>query len=369
VRRLHDAGVRVLLWQIPLVPTDRGDAGQIAADVAAMQEQGLCIRDADGSPHHNRGWWFPGALIPDFTSEAVRAWWRERRRYLVEEMGIDGFKTDGGEHPWGHDLRYADGTSGSKTNNRFPVLFAQTFHELFQATGTDGITFSRAGFTGSAMFPCHWAGDDDSTWDGLRASIRAGLSAGVAGIWFWTWDLAGFSGPVPDAELYLRAAAVSVFCPLMQYHAEYNHHRLPSNDRTPWNIAERTGEPHVLRGFRRFAELRHRLVPYLERQTQASLRTSKPLMRPLCFDHPDDEAVWEVPLQFQLGDDLLVAPVTEEGRHHVRAYLPAGEWVDCFSCAAHTGPVWVERDVPIDQVAVFRRAGASALGDAFLDLP
>lgn len=362
VERLHKQGVRVLLWQIPLVPTDRGDSGQIAADVHALQAQGLCVRDVDGSPHRNRGWWFPGALIPDFTNPQARQWWRDRRRYLVDEIGIDGFKTDGGEHPWGHDLVYADGTTGAESNNRFPVLFAQAFHELFTEAGRDAVTFSRAGFTGSAAFPCHWAGDDDSTWDGLRAAIRAGLSAGVAGIYFWTWDLAGFSGPIPDAELYLRAAALSAFCPIMQYHAEFNHHQMPNGDRTPWNIAERTADASVLTVYRRFAELRQCLVPYLAAQAERSISSGRPLMRPLCFDYPDDAEIWSAPLQFQLGDDLIVVPVTEAGHTQVNVYLPEGQWIDCYSGLRLDGPVRHIRKVPIDEIAVYCRAPAFSSG-------
>lgn len=372
VARLHEQGVRVLLWQIPLIPTDRGDDGQVAADVRSIVDQERCVRDADGAPHRNRGWWFPGALLPDFTNPSVRAWWRDRRRYLIEEVGIDGFKTDGGEHPWGHDLRYHDGTRGDETNNRFPVLYAQTFHELFDTVGATAVTFSRAGFTGAAAFPCHWAGDDDSTWDGLQAAIRAGLSAGVAGIYFWTWDLAGFSGPIPDADLYKRATAMSAFCPIMQYHAEYNHHRVPSGDRTPWNIAERTGDPTVLAVSRRFAELRRRLVPYLVEQSIRSIASGKPLMRPLCFDHPDDPDIWRSPLQFQLGDSLVVAPVTEPGTSEVDVYLPPGDWIDCFTGAAVGAPGRHRRNVSHMEIAVFARAAdfrSGVLDGVFAGLP
>ncbi len=45
--------------------------------------------------------------------------------------------------------------------------------------------------------------------------------------------------------------------------------------------------------------------------------TGKPLMRPLFFDHPHDARVWDWPRQWQLGDDLLVAPVTEPGHDHL----------------------------------------------------
>ncbi len=68
VDELHDAGVRVLLWQIPLIPTDRGQDGQVGADLATMASRGYAVREADGSPHRNRGWWFPGALLPDWTN-------------------------------------------------------------------------------------------------------------------------------------------------------------------------------------------------------------------------------------------------------------------------------------------------------------
>ncbi|MCY7405583.1 MAG: hypothetical protein LH475_13345 [Cryobacterium sp.] len=57
-----------------------------------------------------------------------------------------------------------------------------------------------------------------------------------------TFGRAGFAGEIPDAELYLQAMAASAFVPIMQYHSEFNHHRTPSVDRTPWNIAERTGD-------------------------------------------------------------------------------------------------------------------------------
>jgi alpha-glucosidase (family GH31 glycosyl hydrolase) len=347
VDELHAAGVKVLLWQIPLVPTDRGSTGQVAADLSTMEERGYAVREADGSVHRNRGWWFPGALLPDWTNPEARRWWLDKRRYLVEDLGIDGFKTDGGEHPWGHDLRYFDGSRGDAANNLFPVWYAAAYQELAP------VTFSRAGFTGSAAFPAHWAGDEDSTWEGFRASITAGLTAGVGGIFFWSWDLGGFSGEIPDAELYLRSAAAACFAPVMQYHSEFNHHRTPSHDRTPWNIAERTGDPSVLTVFRRFAKLREDLVPYLVEQARRSVGTGRPLMRPLFFDHPGDERVWRFPLQYRLGDDLLVAPVTAPGATAWRVYLPAGEWVDYFTGERHTGPVTVDRPVPLDEIPVY----------------
>jgi hypothetical protein len=135
----------------------------------------------------------------------------------------------------------------------------------------------------------------------------------------------------------------------MQYHSEFNHHRHPSADRTPWNIAERTGDPIVLDAFRRFASLRERLVGYLVEQS----RLGRPLMRPLCFDFPHDARVWDFPLQYQLGDDLLVAPVTEPDMQTWSVYLPAGQWRDIFTGTVHSGPTVVHRNVPRDEIPVY----------------
>jgi alpha-glucosidase (family GH31 glycosyl hydrolase) len=366
VDELHRRGVRVLLWQIPLVHANRGQA---RLDRETMVRRRYCVRLADGRPYRNRGWWFPGALMPDFSNPEASAWWIAKRRYLVEEVGVDGFKTDGGEHAWGTDLRYADGSDGGETNNRYPVLYAAAYHELMRALGLAPVTFSRAGFTGSQAYPCHWAGDEDSTWEAFRASISAGLTAGAGGIVFWSWDLAGFSGEVPSPELYLRAAAAACLSPIMQYHSEYNHHRKPSRDRTPWNVAERTGDPDVIPLFSRFVRLRERLVPYLAEQGRRSLETGKPLMRALFFEVDDDERIWQFPEQYFLGDDLLVAPVTEPGATTRRVYLPAGRWLDPWSKETVAGPAVVERDAPLSRIPVFvAGARATALAGLFDDL-
>jgi alpha-glucosidase (family GH31 glycosyl hydrolase) len=173
---------------------------------------------------------------------------------------------------------------------------------------------------------------------------------------YWSWDLAGFSGPVPDAELYLRATAAAAFMPIMQYHSEFNHHRLPLRDRTPWFVAETNADPGVVDVFRRYATLRERLVPYLAEQARLAIDTGSPLMRGLFFDHADDPRIWEFPGEFQLGDALLIHPVTAPGASTWSTYLPVGDWVDVWTGEPLLGGRVVERDVPRDVVPVYARA-------------
>jgi alpha-glucosidase (family GH31 glycosyl hydrolase) len=144
----------------------------------------------------------------------------------------------------------------------------------------------------------------------------------------------------------------------MQYHSEFNHHRSPSRDRTPWNIAERSGEPRVIDVTRGFVELRERLLPYLTSEASKAIRAGTSLMRPLYFDYPSDPEVWDHPLQWMLGDDLLVAPVLEPGVRSWDVYLPDGDWVDAFTGLAVEGGQVVSRVVPIDELPVYVRASA-----------
>ncbi|MGW0485117.1 glycoside hydrolase family 31 protein [Nonomuraea sp. NPDC003214] len=351
VDELHERGVKVLLWQIPLQKTRPHPRHQAAVDARQLVERGYGVKEADGRPYRNRGWWFPLALMPDLSSARVRDWWTAKRAYLVDEVGIDGFKTDGGEHAWGHDLRYADGRRGDDGNGLFPVHYARAFGDLLRRHGKAPVTFSRAGFAGSQAHGAFWAGDEDSTWEAFRSSIRAGITASACGIVYWGWDLAGFSGPVPDAELYLRAAGAAAFMPIMQYHSEFNHHRTPIRDRTPWNVAAQTGDERVIPVFRRLVEVRERLVPYLAEQARRAL-DGAPLMRGLFFDHPGDPAVWRRPLQFKLGDALLVAPVTDPDVSEISVYLPEGDWVDAWTGRPLGGGREVVLPAPLDRPPV-----------------
>ncbi len=362
VEDLHAQDIHFVLWQIPLLKMRPHPTGQARRDADAAVSRGYVIQEEapDGSlrPYRNRGWWFPLALMPDLTDAEAARWWTDKRRYLVEQVGVDGFKTDGGEHAWGRDLVYRDGTRGDEGNNRFPVAYAAAYGALLRDCGKAPVTFSRAGYAGSQAHGAFWAGDENSTWDAFRWSMNAGLNAAACGIVYWGWDIAGFSGEVPDPELYLRAAAASAFVPIMQYHSEFNHHRTPSRDRTPWNIAERWQDDRVVPIFRRFVLLRESLLPYLAAQAHRTVATDRPLMRPLYFDHPADPSVWRDDPEWMLGDDLLVSPVVRPGARTWVTYLPEGRWWDPWSDDWIDGGRDVERPAPLDAIPLFVREGA-----------
>lgn len=355
---LHCQGTRIFLWQIPVLKKMARDHLQHQLDESHMLEQGFCVKESDGRPYHVRPFWFHEGLVLDFTNPQAVEWWLRKRQYLLTELGVDGFKTDGGEHLFGRELRFADGHRGDELWNVYPNLYVGAYHQFARSLGREIITLSRAGFTGAQAFPCHWAGDEDSTWEAFRASILAGLSAGISGISFWGWDIGGFSGRIPTAELYLRSTAMAAFCPIMQYHSEHSARQQPCRDRTPWNIGARAGDPQVVPVYRKYANLRLNLLPYLYSEAAKGTERGLPLMRALCVEHPDDEHWREFPYQYYLGDQLLVAPVVESGVDASRVYLPAGAWYDFWTGRLVPGGQGIDCPAPIDQIPVFAKAGA-----------
>ncbi len=355
---LHERGVRVLLWQIPILK-DFGAHAQHAADVAYARDEELVVQIGDGEAYPNRGWWFSGGNVIDFTNSESREWWFAKRAWLLDELGVDGFKTDGGEHLWGEDVVTAADERGHVAANMYPTHYLAAYHSFLTSHDHDQpMLFSRAGFTGAQAFPAHWAGDEDSTWAAYRASLTAGLSAGLSGIGYWSWDIAGFSGPIPSSELFQRGTAMGAFSPIMQYHSEHNEHRVPSVDRTPWNIAEQTDDPAVHSTYRWFARARMNLVPYLEAVGLETAGTGMPMLRAMLLHFPHDPVAVGIDDQYLLGPDLIVAPVLEEGATSRRVYIPEGSWWSLWNGVSYQ-PGWHEVSAAVDEIPVFVRGGVA----------
>lgn len=359
IAELHRRGIRLVLWQIPVLKQVEEPHAQHDLDRQWAMEHRYCLHHVDGSPYRVRPLWFQEALLLDPSHPEARDWWLSKRAYLLDDLGVDGFKTDGGEHLWSSQVIMDNGARGEAAMNLYPNLYIGMYHQLMRERGRRPLTFSRAGFTGAHTIPCHWAGDENSTWPAFRASLLAGLNAALSGIIFWGWDIGGFSGEIPDAELYLRGTAMATFCPIMQYHSELNFHQKPSRDRTPWNIAERTGHPEVIDIYRHFAHLRLKLIPYLQSEAQYCVANAEPLMRPLFLNWPEEAEAWAIDDQYMLGRSLLVAPVMDPGAISRHLYLPPGEWIDIWTNQAYPGGSRLEVVAPLDRIPVFRRPGYS----------
>ena len=363
VKAIRDAGLRTVLWQIPVIKHEwDGEAGEaLEQDTREAIEKGYAVKTEDGTPYHVTEKWFHYSLLPDFTNPEAVSWWFHKREYLLR-MGVEGFKTDGGEFLFDKSARLHDGTSGLHAHNLYPLQYAKAYHDFMRAQGVNGVTFSRAGYTGAQTVPIHWAGDQMSEWGEFQSQLRAGLSAGLSGVLFWGFDIGGFAGPIPDAELYLRATAMGCFCPVMQWHAEPRWGQFKggmgesyNNDRSPWNLAEKLGDSGLLQTACRYAVLRESLRPYLWQEAQYCVAAGRPMMAHLLLDFPGDKKCWDVHDQYMLGRNLLVAPITEKGAVERIVYLPKGQWQDFFTGEQFSGGREITTRCSRDFIPVYKR--------------
>jgi len=366
VKDIRAAGLHLVLWQIPVVKHEwnKEPGPNLTEDVREALEKGYCVRRPDGAPYRIPEYWFHNSLLMDFTNpEAVR-WWFGKRKYLLD-MGVEGFKTDGGEFLYEKAARLYDGSTGLTACNLYPMQYVGAYHKFLKDSGVDGVTFSRAGYAGAQALPIHWAGDQLSLWSEFQAQLTAGISAGLSGVLFWSFDIGGFAGELPPKELYLRATAMGCFSPVMQWHAEpragqffATQDEAASNDRSPWNLARYFGDPSIVCLARFFAVLREKLLPYLTQEARFCAESARPMMAHPCLDFPEDPLCWAAEGQYMLGRALLVAPVTEEHAEGRKAYLPEGRWEDFFTGEIHEGGKWTDCRCDLTRLPVFERIGA-----------
>ncbi|KGX90824.1 glycosyl hydrolase family 31 [Pontibacillus marinus BH030004 = DSM 16465] len=354
---LHENGLKAILWQIPIQKyLNRQHHPQKDNDEAFMIEQGYTVKDESGNPYRMPEGWFKESLLMDFTNPDGTKWWFDKRQYLLD-IGVDGFKTDGGEFVFGRHTTFYNGSTGHDMRNQYPNDYIESYYRFAtEHHQGDALTFSRAGYTGAQTMPAHWAGDERSTFDAFRNSLIAGLSSGMSGISMWGWDLAGFNGDIPTVELFIRSAQMAAFCPIMQYHAESKAEF--NQDRTPWNIADRTGDERAVSGYRYYANLRMNLLPYIYNEAEKATIAGNPLMKTLFMEYPSDTKVYDIFDQYLFGEDLMVAPIIEEGREERDVYFPKGEWIQLFTNECVTGPCFRKVKASLMDIPVYVKRGS-----------
>ncbi|MBE6753456.1 MAG: hypothetical protein E7559_03760 [Ruminococcaceae bacterium] len=289
------------------------------------------------------------------------------------KYGIHNFWLDQSEpevHPQQYDnLRYYLGNGGQMTM-LYPYYYAKTFYDGLRSEGeTDPVSLIRCAYPGIQKFGAVvWNGDIPSTWQALRESVVSGLSMAVCGVPWWTTDIGGFHSGDPQTddfkELIVRWFQFGLFSPVMRAHGvrikpEGQKDRHPGllepagGDNELWSFGERNYP--ILRDL---VVLRDKLKPYILRTAENTARTGEPIMRPMFFDFPDEEACWQLSDQYMFGSDILFAPIMQFGQTSRQVYLPKGRWVRTTDGSVHVGGCTVTCTAEIDQFIAFVREGA-----------
>jgi hypothetical protein len=180
----------------------------------------------------------------------------------------------------------------------------------------------------------------DGNWPDLHASLRHGLTAGLAGQSFWVHPIGGITQPLP-ATLYLRWLQWATFSPVFLLHGNQPHE--------PWLYDDETA---AIARF--YFQVRARLQRHLQGWGQVATDQAIPIVRPMLWDHADDPVTHQLDDQYLLGPDLLVAPILTTNSQRA-VYLPDGHWKDLWTGTIHAGPTWHRVTAPRQQIPLFVR--------------
>ena len=316
--KFHSAGMRLVANLKPCLLDDH------PAYPAMKEAHAFIEHEGTNEPVVEPYWDGQGAHL-DFTKRTAIDWWQSQLREQILAKGI--------EIGWNDNNEYAIGAEDAVSacfGRPIPIHRSKPLHALLMTRATfeaqldwqrlqdpsnqtaHAFTVTRAGPPGIQRYAQTWSGDNTTSWASLKWNIRTGLQMSLSGMFNVGHDVGGFFGPLPDPELFLRWVQACALNPRMVMNSWK-----PNNvSNVPWM------HPSVTDGVRSAIELRYQLMPYLWACFEAASRDAVPIIRPTFYNFPDDERCLLDSDDFMLGQDMLVAPIVEQGAGSRDVYLP-----------------------------------------------
>ena len=329
-RELHDMNTKLVVSVWPTVSED-------SENYRHMRENNMLMLTARGSdkvfPFY--GWQAEIDVTNPQTREFV--WSKIKENYI--DNGVDALWFDVAEpeiSPSHFDNLIWNKGRGDMVALLYPYYYSKLAYDGFRAMGrNDIVTLIRCAYTGSQKFgSLVWSGDIASTFESLRHQICGALNMSMCGIPWWNTDIGGFYGADITSdyfkELIVRWFQFGLFSPVMRLHGSRVHH----GERTA-GIKEPSGDPNelwsfgedVFRTLKELVMLRERLRPYIKKQMHIASVKGYPVIRPMFFEYPQDSVCYGIGDQYLFGDDILFAPIFQQGQTERTVYLPDDNWI------------------------------------------
>ncbi len=314
----------------------------------ALAAKGMLTKNAAGEINDVTTWVGEAGMF-DVANPDTRRWLRERYRTLTDE-GVTGWWGDLGEpevHP--ETIVHANGETTREYHNEYGNVWSSIIYDLFNDEYPDTrlMTLMRGGTAGLqrySVFP--WSTDVSRSWGGLQPQVKIMLNSGMSGLGYMSHDVGGFAidpEHPTDPELYVRWLQLGVFSPVLRTHAQ--------------KFAEPYHYPQYTSLLRDLIKMRYRWLPYNYTLAYENSAKGYPLVRPLNFT--DKSAADSLTDEYMWGNEVLVAPVIQQGAVKRSVYLPAGKWIDWNNPAVdYTGPVDFSYKAPLDIIPLFIRNGS-----------
>ena len=345
IENLNNDGFKLVTIIDPGVKVDKGykiyDEGL---------ENNYFATDKNGIVYTN--WVWPGnSVFPDFMNSEVRKWWANNQK-IMTDYGVSGIWNDMNEPasfngPLPDDVKFnEDGKiiDHKEVHNIYGHMMDKaTYEGIKKSTNKRPFVVTRACYSGTQKYSTVWTGDNQSTWEHLRMSVPMLMNLGLSGMSFCGTDVGGF-GYDCTPELLSRWVQVGAFTPLFR-----NHTTIYSRDQEPWAFDKITEDIN-----RKYIKLRYKLIPYMYDIFYKGEQSGLPIMRPLMLHYQNDHKTYEINDQFLFGENIMVAPVLEQGKQARMIYLPKGDkWIDYWTKEVFNGGQYIVKETPLDVCPIY----------------
>lgn len=322
---LHEMGFKVMLWICPFVSPD-------SRIYRKLRDEGLLLKEKNGNAAILR-WWNGASGLLDFTHPDAVKWFEEQMDYLVEEYGADGFKLDAGDTRYYTDLvAHKDVTPNEHTRlyGEFGLKYPLNEYRANYKLGNQPLVERLR--------------DKGHSWDDLQKLIPHILLQGIAGYAFTCPDMIGggeytafLNNDRLDQKLIVRSAQVHALMPMMQFSV------------APWRVLD----TEHLAAVKKAVEIRQQHKDLIIDLAKSSAYNGEPIVRSMEYVFPH-QGYAKVKDQFLLGDDILVAPLIENGTSQRQVIIPKGKWEDSKGNKIN-GPKTLTIDVALDELPYYKR--------------
>jgi alpha-glucosidase (family GH31 glycosyl hydrolase) len=236
-----------------------------------------------------------------------------------------------------------------------PLWLLNHYHYLdIQRSGKRGLILSRYSGAGSHRYPIGFSGDSIISWDSLAFQPYFTATASNIGYGWWSHDIGGHMMGTYDEELQIRWIQFGVFSPIMRLHSSacvFNH-------KEPWSYSP--GTEQIITGY---MQLRHRLIPYLYTMNARFSEEGIPLIQPMYYDEPEQEAAYQCRNEYLFGTEMICVPITgkeSEALHlaKTQCYLPKGIYIDLMTGMIYRGDKTIMLYRGISEMPVLLKGGA-----------
>jgi alpha-glucosidase len=222
----------------------------------------------------------------------------------------------------------ADGTVQYDTHNLYGHMMSRATYDAMLARRPElrPMVLTRSTFAGSGRKATHWFGDNTSTWEDYRISIRQMLAwVPMHQMPMVGSDVCGFNGNT-DERLCARWALLGAFQPFYRNHAEAS---TIQQEFYQW--------PMVAEAAKKAIDTRYKLMDYIYTALYYQTKTGVPMINPMFYLYPNDPNTFAIQEQWFYGDALLISPVTKDYEEEVTFYLPEGLFYDYWTGEPVTG--------------------------------